>query len=512
MSCVVRICMRDGKSAGICSYPMFIKLRSIVFFLLVLAIVVKANPFYETERYNLKLLSASPMLFEFHRLTALNGYQKFIYPQRDSSWIRNTSARKYDNSLLGYSSNRAYLAASIVGGLDFRGGETLNDTIWPGVDGGLYLRGFVDSLEFILDARIYVEGHSAKYPQSYDGEYMDYQSAENNEGLEYLSYARYRGHMALNMGFTRLDFGRDVMHWGPGFYNNLTLNQFSLPFNFASLEIDVGPLTVMSVLGDLRIYKGNVTEKNKEARNLYGHRYELNLGNLVLGVSELQVVYDDSNPWLCVPFVPLFMEKGNFTESGNNGSLSLDLNYRFFNMGRIYTEFFLDDMQSPISLIENDNVQAKWAWMIGAQIARDFTVKKHVFETGAIVEFARVEPYVYTHFKQNTAQFAHLEVPLGNQGGPNSMTIDWILYSRTNSMWFAGLHQKWFWKGSDYGSALNDTTPRNHVHIKKNFLKGAQMQYSITPMIAIEGKYSFFALEWTFFDDKKVYTRLGFKW
>ena len=49
------------------------------------------------------------------------------------------------------------IATSVVGGMDYRGGETLGDTIWPGIDGGIYLRGYADSVEFVLDARIYAD-------------------------------------------------------------------------------------------------------------------------------------------------------------------------------------------------------------------------------------------------------------------------------------------------------------------------------------------------------------------
>ena len=237
------------------------------------------------------------------------------------------------------------------------------------------MRGYIDSLEFVLDARIYSERHYSKNPQSYDGEYIDLQLEEVNDGLEYVSYARYRGHLSLNMGFARFDVGRDVMHWGPGYYNNLALNQFSLPFNSMSLDLQVGPLTVLTIYGDLRVFKGNSNKGNKAARNLYGHRYELDFGNLVVGMSELQVVHDDNNAWLFVPIIPLFMEKGNYTESSNNGALSFDLNYRLFNKARFYTEFFMDDFQSPIELIKNENIQSKWAWMIGAQVISVKTVE-----------------------------------------------------------------------------------------------------------------------------------------
>lgn len=480
-------------------------------FLLILVVAAVATPILSPERYNLKLLETAPMLFEFHRLTTTSANQKFHYPQRDSAWRAKAAEREKD-ALLKYSSSRVFFATSLVGGVDYRGGESLGDTIWPGIDGGLYLRGYVDSLEFVLDARIYSEGHSAKSPKSFDGEYIDFQREDSNDGIEYASYARYHGHMSLNMGFARFDVGRDVMHWGPGYYNNLALNQFSLPFNSMSLDLQVGPLTVVSVYGDLRVFKGNVNAGNKSARNLYGHRYELNFGNLIIGASELQIVYDDNDIWLFVPIIPLFMEKGNYTESSNNGALSFDINYRLLNFARFYTEFFLDDLQSPTELIKNDDVQSKWAWMIGAQVAHDFDIGLHGLEMGTLVEYARVEPYVYTHFKSNTAQLAHLEVPLGNQGGPNSQTIDWLLYARLDRRMMVGLHQRWFWKGTDAGSNLNDPNPPNHANVHKHFLRGAKTQYSITPILGYEGRFVNYMLEWTFVNDKKVYCRLGFKW
>ena len=485
--------------------------RFVLLLAAVLCSIALASPVISPERYNLKLFETAPMLFEFHRLTTSAANQEFHYPQRDSAWRANAAERE-KNALLKYGSSRAFLAASIVSGVDYRGGETLGDTIWPGIDGGLYLRGYLDSLEFMLDARIYSERHSAKNPKSFDGEYIDFQREDSNDGVEYVSYARYRGHMSLNMGFARFDVGRDVMHWGPGYYNNLALNQFSLPFNSISLDLQVGPLTVISVYGDLRVYKGNVNEGNKNARNLYGHRYELNFGNLVIGASELQVVYDDNDVWLFVPIIPLFMEKGNYTENSNNGALSFDINYRLLNLVRFYTEFFLDDLQSPTELIQNDDVQSKWAWMAGLQLAHNFDFRAYLFEVGTLAEYARVEPYVYTHFKSNSAQIAHLEVPLGNQGGPNSQSIDWLLYSRVDKQFTFGLHQRWFWKGTDAGSNLNDPNPPNHANVHKHFLRGAKMQYSLTPILGIEGHYTSFAFESTFINDKKIYSRVGFKW
>jgi len=503
-----------------------------------------ASPVIESEHSrNLRTLETAPMLFEYHRQTVGVERQYFTYPRRDTTFRKNFTKTEgdallyFDNvrgaGILGKGLEykceqgnsacvakareqealipRVAIAASIVGGIDYRGGETLGDTIWPGIDGGLYLRGFADSVDFVLDARIYSEGHSAKNPKSFDREFLEVQREGDNSGVEYTSYSRYRTHFAFNHDWLRLDFGRDVMHWGPGYYNNLTLNQFAIPYNMLSLDLLIGPFRVMSFYADLRIFNSMNSSNKDHSRNLFGHRYELAVGNATFGISELTVLYDDMKPWLFVPTAPLFMEKGNFSEPSNNGSISFDFNYRLFNAVRLYTEFFLDDMESPISLIRNDNIEAKWAWMAGFQAGRDFYYKGHKIEAGTIFEYARVEPYVYTHFKKNTAQLAHLGYPLGNQGGPNSRTIDWNVFARLDGHIFASLRQTWFWKGTDYGSAMNDTTPDNHLRTSKKFLAGSKLQYSLTPAISYEGQRFSFLGELTLIDDRKAYIRAGFK-
>jgi len=478
-------------------------------FIIVLFTPIWASPIISTDRnLSLKTLESRSLLFEYHKMTTVDSKRSYYFPRRDSSW-----KKQEEQSLLHYGESRGAFWASIIGGIDYRGSSALNDTIFPGVDGGLYLRGYLDSLEFMIDARIYNERHYSDKIKSFDREFLEHQKAENNSGFEYTSYARYRGHFALNIGFARLDLARDALHWGPAYYNNLTLNQFSVPYNSMSLELQLGPLSVLSFYGDLMIYASSMSDKNKDNRHVYGHRYELALGSFVLGVSELQVLYELNHPWLFVPIVPLFMEKGNHPENSNNGSISIDIAYHFMNFARVYTEFFLDDMESPVSLIKNDNIEAKWAWLAGFQMGKNFTYKSYGVELGLIAEYSRVEPFVYSHFKANTAQIAHLGHPLGNQAGPNSQNIDFNVYSRIQKRLQIGLHSNWHWKGTDYGSALNDTTPKsNHMNIPKKFLDGASMKYTLSPSISYSGDFFFYMLELSFIGERAVFTRFGFKW
>ena len=477
---------------------------------------VSAAPTVGAERTrNLRQLDYAPLLMEYHGQTVGDSKQFFTYPRRNRDFIRdfekvNGSSLAYfvDSLGSGTAAHRFAIAASPLLGLDYRGGEALGDTIWPGIDGGLYLRGYVDSLDFDLDARIYTENHFASIPKSFDGERCDIQTEAENAGANYVSCARYRAHMGFNYAWMRASLARDVLHWGPGFYNNLAFNQFALPYNMLNLDMSFGPFRVFSAYADLRIGSRSSTKVNLNDRNLYAHRYELALGNLTIGMSELQVLYNENKPWLFVPLIPLFIEKSNYYEEANNGALSLDINYRLFKMVRLYGEFLLDDMESPIALYENEYSNNRWAGMLGVHAAHDFTIRQRTLKAGTIAEIARIEPYTYCHYDTIGAQMANMRVPLGNPNGPNSLSIDWTLYgSLPIADWqsvFIGWRNQWLWKGSNQGSDVND----EYRTERKSFLRGAKFHYNATPSVNYTGKFVSFTGEFTFGSDPAVFLRM----
>ena len=474
---------------------------------------------------NLRQLDFAPMLLEYHAQTVGEDRQFFTYPRRNPNFREEF---QYDRAkaMISFGSDSGAaqtrtdsqqhsfaIAASPILGIDYRGGEAMNDTIWPAFDGGLYLRGYADSLDFDLDARIYAESHSAgstdgdkRKPKSFDGEVFDVQNEERG-GVDYVSYARYRAHLGFNYAFARVQLARDVLHWGPGYYNNLALNQFALPYNMITLDVVFGPLRIFSAYADLRVNSWSYSKENLNDRNMYAHRYEVALGNLTLGMSELQILYNENKPWLFTPVVPLFIEKGNYTERVNNGGLAFDANYRLFKMLRLYGEFFLDDMESPYAVYENKYSNNRWAGMLGMQFAQNFTVAQRPLQVGSIAEIARVEPYTYCHYDTATAQLAHLGAPLGNPNGPNSLAVDWTLYAQSREF-FLGLHNKWLWKGEDYGSSLNDA----YQTVEKRFIHGAPLTYTIAPSLSYQGRYAAFMGELTFGDAAGVYLRTTLMW
>ena len=489
---------------------------------LILATIVFAetgrSPVISSERTrNLRGLDYAPMLFEYHRQTVDDGRHFFIYPRRDTTFQKDFY-KNHGNAMAFFesdsaSSHKFAIAVSPILGIDYKSSSALGDTIWPAIDGGLFIRGFADSLDFDLDARIYSEGHAAKKPKSYDHEVFDVQSKDRGDGgIDYVSFARYRAHLALNYSWARLQLARDVLHWGPGYYNNLSLNQFALPYNMLSLDLTFGPLRFYSVYADLRVNSWSYSKDNLNDRNLYAHRYELALKNVTFGISELQILYNENKPWLFVPIAPLFIEKGNYSELVNNGALAIDFNVQLFKMARVYGEFFLDDMESPYAVYQNRYSNNRWAAMLGLQVARDTEIKGKLLQLGTIAEIARVEPYTYCHYDTAQAQMAHLGLPLGNPNGPNSLTFDWTLYGRlfwnASSKFFFSLHNQWLWKGIDYGSSIDDPYETR----RKKFIDKAPLQYTISPSFSYSGLHASFELELIFGENRGALARTTFHW
>ncbi len=439
-------------------------------------------------------LDNSRFFFEYHKRTLGKDQQFYTFPCRNKNFATDF-VKEERNSLIYYVDsirnsgtlhNYAFAASPILG-LYYHGDDNPTDAIESSFNGGVYLRGFVDSLDFDLDARLYLETH--------------YEPKAINNRRDF------RTHVGFNYAWTRISIARDVLHWGPGYYNNLVFNQSATLYNMVNLEFAFGPLRVFSAYANL--YEGSWEEKVNE-RNLYAHRYEIALGDLSLGVSEIQLLYGENKPWLFAPIVPLFIEKGNYTEQVNNGALAIDLNYRILYFLRLYGEFFLDDMVSPVSLYENKYSNNRWAAMFGAQIAHDVRAGHSLLQLGSIFEIVRIEPYTYCHYDYAPALMAHQGNPIGNPNGPNSLTIDWTLYGK---YWlngkmniFIGAHNKWKWKGEGNGSDIYDSYETE----RKHFIHGAKLHYSLMPMINFRGESFGFSGECGFFDEHYVNIRMFF--
>lgn len=404
---------------------------------------------------------------EYHRMIEAGGPASFILPRPcerslDSSRVcEDPSGWTFQDSARGQA-----LSLSPVAGYEFR---RLQDHA-NAFDFGAVASGYTGPMSFRLDARMFTELHEDFQHPSYDREIVDRQDVQASGSVAYSSYSRYRASLGYDSPWGRWTVGRDAVHWGPALFTNLTFNQASVPFNLAAWATDLGPVSIITIYGQLTIHGDSLGTLNysHDTRSLYAHRYEWRAtGDLLLGLGEQLVAFDREEAFAFIPIIPLFILKGTGLESSNNGNISADISYRLRGRGRLYSEFFIDDLQSPTSLF-NDFWANKWAWMAGAHFIRSI---KGV-EAGAILEYSRVEPWVYTHYDPNSAQAANQGHPLGNPLGPNSQSLIQKVYTRKKESWYASLMLEMQWKGKDLGSGLNDSVTKAVEERPKEFIQG----------------------------------------
>jgi hypothetical protein len=249
----------------------------------------------------------------------------------------------------------------------------------------------------------------------------------------------------------------------------LVLSQASVPYNHLDWTINLGPFTVRSLVADLAIPGPGQSVADNDTRTLYAHRYEWHaLRNLTLGISDALILFNKSAPAAFIPIVPLFMQKGLWYENINNGELAFDADWKPLQNWRTYGEFLIDDMTSPSTIFDNQ-WKNKWAATLGTQVSLP---KMGEVLPGVILEWSRVEPWVYTHYVSNTSQALNQGLPLGNPLGPNSQAITLEAYA-TREGWSIGLRGDLILKGKDTGSQATDTLHDNTV-VRKSFLKDAE--------------------------------------
>jgi hypothetical protein len=409
-----------------------------------------ANPNLPLDR-PYTMLNPAPALLEseYARQIANGVPQSFIFPRPCVSRLDSSRAcTQAGGWAYADSAMRRELFVSPIGGYEYR---YLGSNVHAS-DFGILIQGGSGPLSFYLDARMFVEEYDDLYHASYDREFVERQDEDASGSVAYTSYSRYRSNLSYDLDWGRISVARDAVHWGPGLFSNLAFQQDAIPFNQLSFTSHLGPLSVQTLYGQLATSGDWEFDTSSQAKSLYAHRYEWRAGgNLLLGVSEQLILYKVSAPFAFVPVIPLFITKASEKERLNNGNIAADASYRLPGLGRIYTEFLVDDIQSPTSLF-GPTWSNKWAWMAGLQAIRDIGALR----SGAILEYSRVEPWVYTHYVPHTAQTSNQDYPLGNPQGPNSQWIVAKSYLERPGRWYTSARFDLVWKGSDPGSAIED--------------------------------------------------------
>ncbi|MFZ5517768.1 MAG: capsule assembly Wzi family protein [Candidatus Zhuqueibacterota bacterium] len=204
----------------------------------------------------------------------------------------------------------------------------------------------------------------------------------------------------------QLQFGRDQAQWGPGYQGSLMLSAQNPLFDMLKIRANYHRFHFTSIHGKLN--------SSAAQKYLAAHRIEFRvLPWLFLAGSESVVYGDRGIEWQYVnPIMPYHIAEHHLGDKDNN-TMSFDFTMFPWPGHKVYGELFLDDFttsENPFTYFGN-----KFAFLTGYHWANPLSVPNLDLKA----EYARVEPFVYTHHVPVNV-YQHYDRIIGHWLGPNS--------------------------------------------------------------------------------------------
>jgi len=295
--------------------------------------------------------------------------------------------------------------------------------IRPGLSGAL------GSLSYYMNADVWTEFRTdTTFARS---------SYEPFQGLPYNFYGRtdssqirssdiFRAGIGLALGPIHLETAVDYLKQGPAVFYPLTFSGLAPPVTYLRGRMNLHAFRYIHTFGVLKAQKD-------KPKYVYTHRLEVPLRNesIVLALNETILngstaehaqsdslryqYYGETRDveWVyLIPFVPFSLAE-HYVGDRDNATLSFDLSVSLTKSFRWYAEVFLDDITATIW---TDDFGNKWAITAGGEYFGTIGNR----DLYAVIEYSRVEPWVYTHFYGGSHRYTHFDKSLGSPYGPNS--------------------------------------------------------------------------------------------
>lgn len=204
----------------------------------------------------------------------------------------------------------------------------------------------------------------------------------------------------------QFEFGRDEAKWGPGQQGSLMLSAQNPLFDLIKIRAQYHRFQFTSLHGKLSSDAGR--------KYLTAHRLELRVAPWLFLAGSEAVVYGnrDVEFQYLNPIMPYHIAEHHLGDKDNN-TMGLDVTL-FPAVGhKLYGELFLDDFtfsENPFRYYGN-----KFAILLGYHWANPFQFKN----LDLIIEYARIEPYVYTHADRINV-YKNYDRIIGHWLGPNA--------------------------------------------------------------------------------------------
>jgi len=355
---------------------------------------------------------------------AMRAAAQAVFNRRRLQWLPDFVYRNARNMFsLRSGDMRAYVDPVFYYDGMFNDTDTLarQDRVYQAASGFTIWGTLGSRIGFFLDARDTKESGTRDYPR---GARITSERFGHAAGYgTHIYHDETIGYLFLNIPYVEVELGKNNNRWGPGRTGALALSDYATSYDQIKLSAKFWKARFTYVHGFLRQYPP-LTEReyvvNGVARKIFSnkflaaHRLEVRPWRwLQVGLHET-VIYGERNVELAyLNPINFFRSAEHFLGDRDNAMMGMDVEIRPRQNFRVYAELLLDDFS--VGRLGDDWYGNKTAWLAGAHVTNPLRIPRSDFR----FEYARLEPYVYTHnFPINV--YKNYGSTLAHWAGPNS--------------------------------------------------------------------------------------------
>ena len=388
----------------------------------------------ETERYILDDFLIE-FEYELHRSTE-NSFSLFGKGDDVVSGMVRGTFHDQEKHIYTYSDSIVNFFSDGLLTLDYRRsrGNGMNDKAIF-LDGGLRLRGSVyDRLGYYLqltNAQFWgsrdVLKRDKRISQSYALGTTDSKNFDFVEG-----YLRYSG------GIISAELGRERILWGNSYGTKLILSDYPRVYDAVRFDAEYKNIKytflhawILGKKDRLFLNPSYGYEPIVADKYFAAHRLEFSFGKSVdMGIQEITIYSNRSVDLGYLNPITFFESVQRSREERDNGYLAFDIQMRPVPGFELQGTLFYDDIHIP--LFGKNRWENRYAWQLGLMSVDPLDISN----TNFMVEYTRVEPYMFAHNRSRENDYGSNKILLGTQIGPNAESwffkLDYYFTHRLN--------------------------------------------------------------------------------
>ncbi|MGB6121729.1 MAG: capsule assembly Wzi family protein, partial [Bacteroidota bacterium] len=247
-----------------------------------------------------------------------------------------------------------------------------------------------------------------------------------------------QSYLRFDANVVSAQIGREKILWGYGAYEKMTMQDTVRTYDFLRLEASYKKYVRYTFMHAWLLGRADTLafeipfdtthqyiEQLNADKYFAAHRLELSWPSVLDFGAQEMVIYSNRSPDLAYLNPLAFIESVQRSRGErDNVFWAFDLQFHMIPNVQLHGSIVYDDIH--LSNLFSTKWQDRYAWQAGIVYADPFTIPN----VDLMLEYTRVEPYVYSHARSREGSYTSLDRLLGPQIGPNAdswfLRADWV--------------------------------------------------------------------------------------